>query len=214
MKQITKNTIRRLLIEGENERVDFKKTITSKNKIAKTISSFANTRGGMLLVGVLDNASIYGIKNTEEDRFMLLEAATHFCRPEIALTFVEIEFEGKIILVVDIEESSIKPHAALGEDGKWWVHIRVKDKSLLASKIVVEVLKRETKKDNVLIEYSSKEQALLQYLAKNEKITLREFCKLINISHRRASRILVNLVLSGLIQVHQTEKYDFYTAIS
>ncbi len=213
MKSFTKNSIRKLLIDGEGVQLDFKKTITSKNKIAKTISSFANTHGGVLLVGVLDDASINGIKTNEEDRYMLLEAATHFCNPLIPLSFKEIELDGKIILVVEIEESKEKPHYALGEDGKWWVHIRVKDKSLLASKIVVDVLKKETTKENVLIEYSTKEQALLQYLQTNERITLREFCKLINISHRRASRILVNLVLSGIIRVHQTEKHDFYSAV-
>jgi predicted HTH transcriptional regulator len=83
---------------------------------------------------------------------------------------------------------------------------------VLASKIVVDVLKKETKGDNNLIIYTSKEKALLEYLADNERITLLEFCKLINISRRRASKILVNLVLSGVIRVHSTEKTEYYTA--
>jgi predicted HTH transcriptional regulator len=114
--------------------------------------------------------------------------------------------------MVEIEASNTKPHFALGEDQKWWAYIRVKDKSVLASKIVLDVLKKESKGESALIEFSSKEKALLEYLEANEKITLKEYCNLINISRRRASRILVNLVLSGVIRVHSSEKTEFYTA--
>ena len=114
--------------------------------------------------------------------------------------------------MVEIDASNTKPHFALGEDQKWWAYIRVKDKSVLASKIVLDVLKKESNGESALIEFTSKEKALLEYLELNERITLKEYCNLINISRRRASRILVNLVLSGVIRVHSTEKTEFYTA--
>jgi predicted HTH transcriptional regulator len=82
----------------------------------------------------------------------------------------------------------------------------------LASKIVVDVLKRWDNNDGVLIEYSSKEKALLEYLEEKERITVKQYCDLLNLSRRRAQRILVNLVLSGVIRVHTTEKEEFYTA--
>jgi predicted HTH transcriptional regulator len=143
---------------------------------------------------------------------MLSQAATHYCNPPLEPVFTEYTVDGVIVLVAEIAESNTKPHYALGEDDKWWVYIRVKDKSVLASKIVIDVLRKETRGENALIEFSSKEKALLEYLHTNERITLPEYCKLINISRRRASRILVNLLLSGVIRVHTTEKTEFYTA--
>ena len=83
---------------------------------------------------------------------------------------------------------------------------------MLASKIVVEVLKHLNNNDGVLIEYSSKEKALLEYLHLQERITVKEYCDMLNLSRRRAQRILVNLVLSGVIRVHTTEKEEYYTA--
>jgi len=204
--------IKKLILEGEGVRLDFKKTITHVHKIAKTMVSFANNRGGVILVGVMDDGSIKGVKSEEEEKYQLVKAGTFYCKPNIEPIFTEYEIDGKIVLAVVIEESEVKPHYALGEDEKWWAYIRVKDKSVLASKIVVDVLKKETKGDNNLIVYTSKEKALLEYLADNERITLLEFCKLINISRRRASKILVNLVLSGVIRVHSTEKTEYYTA--
>ncbi|MCO4291306.1 putative DNA binding domain-containing protein [Solitalea sp. MAHUQ-68] len=204
--------LKRLILEGESTTLDFKKTITSFEKIAKTMVSFANTKGGKLLIGVADDGTIKGVKSEDEERYMITQAATLYCRPQLEPIFEEIFWDDKIVLSVQIKESDIKPHYALGEDNKWWVYIRIKDHSVLASKIVVDVLSKESSGENVLIEYSSKEKALLEYLACNDRITLPEYTKMLNISKRTASRILVNLVLSGVIRVHTTEKLEFYTA--
>ncbi|AFD06516.1 RNA-binding domain-containing protein [Solitalea canadensis] len=204
--------LKRLILEGESVTLDFKKTITSCEKIAKTMVSFANNRGGKLLIGVADDGTIKGVKSEDEERYMITKAAQFYCRPQLDPIFEEIFFDGKIVLTVEIEESDIKPHYALGEDNKWWVYIRVKDHSVLASKIVVDVLRKEAKGENVLLEYSPKEKALLEYLSQNDRITLPEYRKMLNISKRSASRILVNLVLMGVIRVHTTEKTEFYTA--
>ncbi len=204
--------IRQLIFEGEEVSLDFKKTITSCAKIAKTMVAFANNKGGRLLVGVSDNGDIKGVRSEDEEKYMLTKAAHFYCRPALEPYFEEVYIEDKIVLVAEIKESDTKPHYALGEDNKWWVYIRVKDKSLLASKIVVDVLKASSREDGILIEYSSKEKALLEYLESNERITASEYSKMLNLSRRRAQRILVNLVLSGIIRVHTTEKEEFYTA--
>lgn len=204
--------IKRLIFEGEGVSLDFKKTITSCEKIAKTMVSFANNKGGRLLIGVADDGSIKGVKSEDEERYMITRAAHFFARPALDPIFEEIYVDDKLVLVVEIEPSTTKPHYALADDGKWWVYIRVKDKSVLASKIVVDVLKRSDDSQGVLIEYSSKEKALMEYLDVNDRITVKQYCELLNMSRRRAQRILVNLVLSGVIRVHTTEKEEFYTA--
>jgi len=204
--------IKQLIFEGEGLNLDFKKTITSCEKIAKTLVAFANNKGGRLLVGVADNGAVKGVKSEEEEKYMLTKAATYFCRPVIEPIFEEVYMDDKIVLVAEIRESDTKPHYALGDDKKWWVYIRVKDKSLLASKVVVDVLKGNSKEDGVLIEYTSKEKAILEYLEENERITAREYSSLFSLSRRKAQKILVTLVLSGIIRMHTTEKEEFYTA--
>lgn len=203
--------IQRWILNGENEQLDFKQVITSASKIAKTIVSFANHKGGRLLVGVRDNKSIAGVK-PEEEKHMLLLAAQFYCRPEVDLLINEHELDGKTILEAIIPEGKgKKPYYAKDEEDKWWVYIRVKDKSLLASKVVMDVLKRETSNEDTLITYTHNEKALLEYLNKNERITIKEFCKLVNISRRRAGRILVTLVSAGVVRSHTTEKTEFFT---
>ncbi len=204
--------IKKYLIDGEGETLDYKQEISSASKIAKTMVSFANYKGGVLLVGVRDNRSIAGIRS-EDEKYMLELAASFYCKPEINLELEEYNIGGKIILECTIPEGELKPYSAKGEDGKWWVHIRNKDKSLLASKIVVDVLKRQASNKGTLIKYGKNEEALLKYLEDNERITLQQFRKMVNISKWRASKILVNLISAGVIINHTYEKPEFYTLV-
>ena len=205
--------IKRLIFEGEGVSLDFKKTISSCEKIARTMSSYANNKGGRLLIGVADDGTIKGVKSEDEERYMITKAAHLFCKPALEPIFEEVYVDDKLVLVVTIDASNLKPHYALAEDGKWWVYVRVKDKSVLASKIVVDVLKRSSDDTGVLIEYSANEKNLLEYLEKSNRITVREFCELLKLTRKRAQRILVDLILSGVIRIHTTEKEEYYTAV-
>jgi predicted HTH transcriptional regulator len=204
--------IKKYLIDGEGESLDYKQEISSASKIAKTMVSFANHKGGVLLVGVRDNRSIAGIRS-EDEKYMLDLAASFYCKPEIELELEEHNIGGKVILECTVPEGKFKPYSAKGEDGKWWVHIRNKDKSLLASKIVVDVLKRQSSNKGTLIKYGKNEEALLKYLEDNDRITLQQFRKMVNISKWRASKILVNLISAGVILNHTHEKMEFYTLV-
>ncbi|MCE2787122.1 MAG: RNA-binding domain-containing protein [Bacteroidota bacterium] len=199
-----------LIAKGESESLDFKKTISSAAKIAKTMVAFANHKGGVLLVGVNDNRTISGVKS-EDEKYMLDLAASFYCKPEVKLELTEWELGNKTVIEAKINEGKNKPYYAKDEDGKWWVYVRVKDQSLLASKVVVDVLKRQSAKQNTLITYTKHEQSLLHYLDKHNKITLKQLCKLLNISRWRAQRMLINLVSAGVIRNHTTEKEEFFT---
>ena len=205
--------VKRLIFEGEGVTLDFKKTITSCEKIARTMVSFANNKGGRLLIGVADDGTIKGVKSEDEERYMITKAAHFYARPALEPVFEEVYVDDKLVLVVDTPPSAFKPHYALAEDGKWWVYVRVKDKSVLASKIVVDVLKRSASAEGVLIKYSANEKTLLEHLEKVARITIKECCELLKISRRKAQLLLVDLILSGVIRINTTEKEEFYTAI-
>jgi predicted HTH transcriptional regulator len=142
---------------------------------------------------------------------MLDLAAGFYCKPEIALELVEWEIGNKTVIEAIVPEGKDKPYYAKDEEGKWWAHIRVKDQSLLASKVVVDVLRRQSAMQDTLIRYTKHEESLLHYLADHERITLKELCKMLNISRWRAQKMLVTLVSAGVIRNHLTEKMEFYT---
>jgi len=127
-----------------------------------------------------------------------------------------VPYKGMDVIVVTVEESAEKPHFLIdGNGGREEISkamIRVNDKTLVASKEVVKILEAENLDSPPLrIAIGDAERRLLEYLEQNEKITVKEFSKLINVSLRRASRILIGLVRAGLLRIHTHERAEFYT---
>ena len=207
---IVQSIIQQLIKLGENETVDFKQTISSAQKIAKALVSFANTKGGKILVGVKDNGSIAGA-NVDEEMHTIEAAANVFCKPPVSVSFKEEIVNGKSILVATVEESVDKPHFVLGDDQKWWAYIRVKDQCLLASKVMLDVMRSNSRGDASVVNFGFPEKVILQYLEKNNRITMKEFCKLANISRWRANKVLVTLVRMKIIKILSHEKTDYYS---
>ncbi|WP_157433488.1 AlbA family DNA-binding domain-containing protein [Adhaeribacter aquaticus] len=128
--------LEKLIATGEGDKLEFKKTINQLVKIARTITSFANSRGGIILVGVMDNGTISGI-DPEEEKHSLTKAAELYCNPPVKLFFKEIEVEDKIVLKTIIFESKNKPHFAKVKEGDWRAYIRVKDESVQTDKWLI-----------------------------------------------------------------------------
>jgi predicted HTH transcriptional regulator len=204
--------IKKLILQGEGTTLDFKKTITSVEKIAKSLVAFANNRGGQLLIGVSDDGVIRGVKSEDEERYIITKSAHQFCRPAIEPEFEEIYVDDKLVLVVKIAPSDIKPHYALDEQKNWWVYYRVNDKSILASKVIVDVIKRSTETIPNVIRYTEQEQKLFEYLTQEGRITLKQFSKLTRSSYRQAQKVLVSLILGGIIKPVTSEKEEYYVA--
>jgi predicted HTH transcriptional regulator len=201
--------IKKLISQGEHQQLDFKFEISDSKKVARTFSAFANTGGGILLVGVKDNGVITGIRTDEED-YMIESAAHIYCKPAVKYTTKRWCIDGKWILEVNIPESEKKPHYARNEEGKWLAYLRVDDQNFLANRILVRVWKKRTRKKPVFLRYGDAEKKLLEYLRHNDKITLSKFLKTARINKFKAENIFVNLISIGVIKIQVTEKEIFY----
>ena len=83
-KKIDQEFVKQLLLEEEGEQIEFKQQISSQEKIAKTLSAFANTKGGLLVIGVSDLRKIIGI-DSDEEQYMIASANDSYCVPKVSL---------------------------------------------------------------------------------------------------------------------------------
>ncbi|MCC6864695.1 MAG: putative DNA binding domain-containing protein [Ignavibacteria bacterium] len=219
---IVKNTklslyeLNEIIEAGENQNVEFKRKFTEPEKIAREMIAFANTKGGKILFGIDDDKTVVGVESEKGEIEYIDLAAKFYCEPELNISSDIFQIFRKDVIVVYIPESNQKPHRLI-ENGKHdnddtKVYIRVKDRSVQASKETIKVLKKlRPDSPPQIINLGEKEKCLIEFLGSNEKITLRQFREMMNISNRRASRILVNLVRADIIRLHNHEKEDFYT---
>ncbi len=185
------SSLLKLIQQGEHQTQDFKYCISDSRKIARSLVAFANTDGGRLLIGVKDNGRIAGVRSDEE-YYMVESAARIYSKPAINFTTKQHFVEGKTILEVMVKPSPERPHFARDEEGKWWAYFRKDDENRLASKIMIEVWKRQKSPAGILISYSEAEKILLDFLEHHEKISVSKFARIAHLSNKKAGEIIIN----------------------
>lgn len=105
-------TLEELISKGESQNVEFKQSASSAKDMAKEIAAFANTCGGILIIGVDDKGIITGIKDFKETEQTISNALNHNCIPPIQANISRIDISGRILITVDIPAGISKPYEA------------------------------------------------------------------------------------------------------
>lgn len=202
--------LRNLVQTGEGTYLEFKKTTPSPEKIAREIAAFANTKGGTILIGVDDYKNITGISGYFEEEYLLHKAAYEHCVPSVPIQIELVHYGSFDVMVVLVPESKKKPVFNKGKK-KRLVFVREADESILASDELAEVLKYKNSENGVTFEYGKNEQMLFRFLNEYGEITVSKFSQVANITTYRASKILVNLVSAGILNLFRRSETDYYS---
>ena len=208
--------MKEIIAEGESSLLEFKRKATTPTKIAKELAALANTKGGLLIIGVDDDGTIVGVRSEKAEVDIVEQACGFYVFPPIEPKIEIVDCKDKDLVVVGIEESRRKPHLVEVEepDTKKIVkraYIRLADKSVIASKEMYRLMNSQASGAPLKISIGDREKRLFAYLEKNEKITVREFATIVNISRRRAEKILIDLVRANVILIHNDTSNDYFS---
>ncbi len=210
MSDMSKKDLQNLISMGEGTYLEFKQRIASPEKIAREIAAFANTKGGTILIGVDDKGEITGVEGYLEEEFWLNQAVNELCIPAVNID-IELLHTGKTdVLIVKVPEAKKKPVYLKGKK-KRLVLMRVQDENVEASDERIEIMKNSSSSDGVTFEYGKNEQSLFRFLNEYSDITVERFSRLIHVTSFRASRILVDLVSAGVLDVFIKDGIEHYT---
>ena len=182
--KVSQNDLYALIREGEHSEQDFKYRISDARKIARTLSAFANTTGGRLLVGVRD----------EDDIYMLESASEVFLKPALKLEVWAHEIEGKNVWEIEITEGKEKPYQVDEIDGLK-AYYRDNDQNFVANAVLKEVWKQDRLKESKHpVAFTEKEQRLIQYLKDYEEVSVSKAAKVMQLHRSKAIEILARLI--------------------
>ena len=203
-------TLKSIIQQGEHQQLDFKFRIDDAKKIARTLSAFANTDGGRLLIGVKDNGKITGIDPSEEIH-MIDAAVDMYCKPKLSFESRVWQEDMRLVLEIQISPSQEKPVSSPDEDGKWRVYVRRKDHTLLANKILLNVWKQEKRPNARPEKFGDEETQLLGLIAQNEPVTLSKLYRSSTLPKNRIDHLMVLFICWKLIRMDISEQGTFYT---
>lgn len=207
-----------LLTAGEGATLEYKRKVNKPEKIAKEICAFANTKGGVLIIGIDDDGAIVGIKSEKTEIEIVEHTCSFYIRPEITPEIQIFEIDGKDLLCITIKEGNQKPYEALIDETNpkkpiFQSFVRVGENSVPASSEMKRLMKKQTEDKPIRLSIGDKEKRLFSYLEKYQRATVKDFSNLVNISRRRAERLMIRLVQAGVLQIHTDTHQDYFTLV-
>lgn len=202
--------LKKLVARGEGATLEFKRKAAYPDKIVREMIAFANTCGGILLVGVGDNGELAGLKHPEDESHVIQQSLRK-CTPRLPVTETLIPIgNARYVIQYHVSESNHKPHYFRHGEKKE-AFVRVNDQTLRASREVREIARRSQQKKDIRFHYGEHEKFLMRYLDMHPSITLKEFIHISGLKKFYASKKLVLLVLANVLEITPHERGDLFS---
>lgn len=136
------------MIFQESETVELKQIVVED--IKKEIVAFANSKGGVLYIGVADDGNVVGLKNSDMIIQQLTNMVHDAIKPDVSMFiyYESIEIEGKQIVAVHVQRGTERPYylarKGLRPEG---VYVRQGTSSLPATETHIRKMIKETDGD-------------------------------------------------------------------
>jgi predicted HTH transcriptional regulator len=218
---LTASELRAILDEGEGRTLELKRGLPRDAKTARSLCAFANTRGGMLAIGVTDRLEIYGVPRPREVMARLRELCARAVDPPITAALQAVRIEGKTVVCCSVAASPRRPHATAPTDGEGGVGeeseivVRVGASNRVAQGATLAALKRPLKARSGLDEL---ERAILDFVDARARgpepggnATVQSFADTHNVGQQRARRAFNRLERDGALLGHGTGARRIYS---
>jgi len=193
-----KRYLQRLISEGEHQQQDFKYKVQDAAKLAKSVSAFANTDGGRLLIGVRDDGHMSGVRSGEEI-YMMHQAAYRHCQPAASIKFDTYMVEGRTIVVATVPPSDKRPIMALSDDGKRRAYIRIADENIVASPVHLTIWREAQKAEGSMMTYTDSVKKLIATIQDN-RLSLNQLVRRSSLPRHKVITILAQLIRFNVAQ--------------
>ncbi len=198
-----KKYLQRLINEGEHQQQDFKYRISDALKLAKSVSAFANTTGGRLLIGVRDDGQMSGVRS-EEEIYMMHLAAYRYCRPEASIKFDTFHVDSRTIVIATVPPSEKRPICVVNADYKPRAYIRIADENILASPVHLALWRESQKPQGCVLAYNNDIRKLLHLMQGSQ--TLNQIVRLSKLPRHKVITLLARLIYFGTAKWEYTDQ--------
>lgn len=200
----------------ESETIEFKEIYTSG--IRKEIVAFANTKGGIIYIGVSDSGEIVGINNADFVMQQLSNTLRDSIRPDISM-FTNIELlqeKDKILLKITVNQGTRKPYYLSDKGIKpSGVYIRSGTTSAPATEDSIRMMIKTTDGDSFEMNRSMAQELTFNSLSKELEKRNLEFAEvqMENLGIVTSDKIYTNMGLLVSDQCKHSIKFAIFQGI-
>lgn len=105
-----------LIVQREGETMEFKREMPASSDLAKLVTAFYNTRGGMILFGVEDQSRrLTGVANAQSIEEGVVNILRARCSLDVMPAVEVVSYEDLEFVVVQCPQGTRKPYLISGE---------------------------------------------------------------------------------------------------
>lgn len=207
-----KRYLQSLIKEGEHQQQDFKYRVSDAMKLAKSVSAFANTDGGRLLIGVRDDGHMSGVRD-EEEIYMMHQAAYRYCRPQASIKFDTYHVEGRTVVIATVPPSDRRPVCAIDEEGRQRAYIRIADENIVASPVHLAIWRESQNPQGAIMTYTDTVSKLINTL-QGRHLTLNQLVRYADTPRHKVITLLARLIRFHVAQWEYTNQQFLFSIIA
>jgi len=132
------------LAASESKTLEYKRDLSSHDRIIRALVAFANSSGGCLVIGVDDDRSIVGVTDplVEENRLanMVKDSIAPLLVPEIET----LPVDGELLLVTRVYPAGLRPFHVIAEGPAKGVYVRLGSSNVQADQWTIAELHRQS----------------------------------------------------------------------
>lgn len=125
----------------ESKTLEFKPDTTSLESILKSAIAFANTAGGIILIGIKDDGTVVGLDNPSKEQEKIVNRIANRVKPLLLPDFNIITANNKQVLVIHIDYMPAPYYLSDKGEGEG-VYIRLGNTNCAVGVEVVSEMKR------------------------------------------------------------------------
>jgi len=132
-----------LLKRPESKTLEFKRDLSSPEPVLRTLVAFANTAGGVLLIGVDDrNRQVPGVENPLEMEERIANLISDRIAPRLVPDIEILSWRSRSVLGIEVYPSPNRPHRLKPGDHDTNVYVRVGSTNRRADGAIIEEMHR------------------------------------------------------------------------
>lgn len=137
-----------LLRKSEGKTLEFKRDLSGPKGVLKTIVAFANTSGGVVLIGVQDGTGhVQGVSNPLETEERLASVICDGVLPRLVPDLEILPWRRTHVIGVEVHPSPGRPHHLVSDGPHSGVYVRVGSTNRSADADLVEELRRNARSE-------------------------------------------------------------------
>lgn len=111
--ELSPESIEKIIEQGENDNLEFKVEISkNRDELVETMVAFANSEGGIILLGIEDNGVIRGVPDSEAQKIeeRITNLNTEYCEPPVQFRTNSFVIHERNVIAVVVNKGNARPH--------------------------------------------------------------------------------------------------------